>query len=246
MALKVTRNHKNGFGGRSPWKPIFLTIGAVLVSQLLVAAVLIVYMLARHIQITESGLTGFEIQLSMAAEVIFGLLAFWFIRRGKLTVRAATPTVKWVLIILASVVVLQVFGTLAATLTSQLFHLGTPADDILVRSVVAHHRSELILLGVYIVILAPVCEELLFRGYLFNSLFKENGGRWGFWASAVVSGMVFALAHMEIVEFIPLTVVGIFLAWLFHKNNNNIVVNIITHALVNLSALVLSLVALGK
>lgn len=70
-----------------------------------------------------------------------------------------------------------------------------------------------------IVVLTPVAEELLFRGVLFQGLARN----WGFWPSAVTSGAVFGLLHVESAGpdsvFIALTtgLFGVALAWLLHR-----------------------------
>lgn len=65
------------------------------------------------------------------------------------------------------------------------------------------------------VVMAPVAEELLFRGLLFGSL----RGRFGHWPAALVSGAVFGAIHLGAGQdpFIPvLTALGVVLALAYH------------------------------
>ncbi len=55
------------------------------------------------------------------------------------------------------------------------------------------------------VIFAPFFEELIFRGALLPVLAKNFGALWG----VVVSGLVFAIAHLSVGEFPPLFVLGL-------------------------------------
>ncbi len=64
-----------------------------------------------------------------------------------------------------------------------------------------------------IVILAPVVEELLFRGLLFPSW----ASRWGYRRAAVVSSVLFGLMHVEVVGAI---VFGYVLALIFAKTRS--------------------------
>ncbi len=63
--------------------------------------------------------------------------------------------------------------------------------------------------GVLACLLAPLSEELFFRGFLFRGLL-----RWGFWPAAALSGFIFSVAHLSTGALIPFWVVGIVLAWL--------------------------------
>ena len=70
------------------------------------------------------------------------------------------------------------------------------------------HNQEplpLILLLITTVVLAPVFEELVFRGTLLPVLAKALGRSWG----VIVSAFVFALAHLSVGELPPLFVLGI-------------------------------------
>ena len=68
----------------------------------------------------------------------------------------------------------------------------------------------LILLLITTVVLAPLFEELVFRGTLLPVLAKALGRSWG----VIVSALVFALAHLSVGEFPPLVVLGLGLAFL--------------------------------
>ncbi|MFL5906114.1 MAG: type II CAAX prenyl endopeptidase Rce1 family protein [Solirubrobacterales bacterium] len=69
-----------------------------------------------------------------------------------------------------------------------------------------------------IVVLAPVAEELFFRGFFFAGL----RSRWSLWPSALVSGAVFGLVHAPTgpTAAIPLAGLGAGLAWLYNKTDS--------------------------
>jgi membrane protease YdiL (CAAX protease family) len=66
------------------------------------------------------------------------------------------------------------------------------------------------------VILAPVFEEILFRGFLFRGLANSFGWLWG----AFVSAAIFGIAHVQLDVFIPLAALGFVLAWAYHKTGS--------------------------
>jgi len=69
-----------------------------------------------------------------------------------------------------------------------------------------------------IVVLAPIAEEMFFRGFFFAGL----RSRWSLWPSAALSGAVFGLVHAPTgpTAAIPLAGLGIGLAWLYNKTGS--------------------------
>lgn len=70
----------------------------------------------------------------------------------------------------------------------------------------------LALAGLLALIVAPVSEELLFRGVFFGAL-----SRFGVLVGALVSGLLFALPHLDPGSVIPFTVVGAALALVYYR-----------------------------
>jgi membrane protease YdiL (CAAX protease family) len=78
------------------------------------------------------------------------------------------------------------------------------------------------------VVLAPIVEEVFFRGFLFNG-FRQHFG-WN--KAALLSAFIFSLAHLQLVTLIPTFILGYLLAFMFHKSNS-LWPGIILHFLVN-------------
>ena len=66
-------------------------------------------------------------------------------------------------------------------------------------------------LFLFLLIEAPVLEELLFRGVLFGGLSKIMP----VWGAMILSGFIFAFIHVNAATFIPLWFLGIAFAWLY-------------------------------
>jgi membrane protease YdiL (CAAX protease family) len=66
------------------------------------------------------------------------------------------------------------------------------------------------------VIAAPVCEEIVFRGY-FYSVAKRFAGPW---AAGICSALVFASAHGSLAALLPLFVFGAVLAFIYEKTGS--------------------------
>ncbi|MGB0371302.1 MAG: lysostaphin resistance A-like protein [Opitutales bacterium] len=71
----------------------------------------------------------------------------------------------------------------------------------------------LTLLGI---IMAPIAEELFFRGSIYRFLRDTSGKAKG----AAISALIFAIMHANMKAMIPLFVVGICLAWVYERRGN--------------------------
>lgn len=91
----------------------------------------------------------------------------------------------------------------------QLFHLQlhTNSDELLQQARYAPITSLALVAGA--VLIAPICEEIFFRGYLFGGLLQ----RMGLWPAALLSAALFALAHGDIGSLVVLFVFGLVLAY---------------------------------
>ncbi|MGE8207114.1 CPBP family intramembrane glutamic endopeptidase [Heyndrickxia sp. NPDC080065] len=77
-------------------------------------------------------------------------------------------------------------------------------------------------------IIGPILEEIVFRKVIFGSLHK----RLSFFPSALISSVIFGLAHMEFVHLILYSAMGFTFAFLY-KKTNRIMVPIIAHVMMN-------------
>ena len=69
-----------------------------------------------------------------------------------------------------------------------------------------------------IVLLAPVAEELFFRGFLFAGV----RSRWSLWPAALISGLIFGLVHAPtgLTTVVPLATLGVALCWLYDRTGS--------------------------
>lgn len=61
-----------------------------------------------------------------------------------------------------------------------------------------------------------ICEEVLFRGYFQRQAERSKGIVWGI----VLSGVVFGLYHLRLTQAIPLSMLGVFMAYLTWRTNS--------------------------
>jgi uncharacterized protein len=118
--------------------------------------------------------------------------------------------------------------------------IDDPVEQQLLQDALAGGATFL-LAAIIAVVVAPIVEEVVFRGILFRAL----GDRIGVWFGAIVSSAVFALIHVEVVLSQPLALGGLFavgmvLALAYHWTGN-LLVPVLGHAVFNAASLGLAL-----
>ena len=92
----------------------------------------------------------------------------------------------------------------------------------------------LVLLGVCLVVGAPLVEELFFRGLLQRALGRRFGPAW----AVAVSSLVFGLTHYQPVQLLGLVVFGVVLGMMAHRTGR-LGLGIVTHAAFNATTVIL-------
>ena len=103
-----------------------------------------------------------------------------------------------------------------------------------VRMLMESDWKDRIVIGFFAVVLAPVVEELLFRGIFFPMLRDLGFQRLAWWGTSLVFGFI----HGNVAAFLPLCVLGAFFAWLYQRTGN-LASSIAAHALFNVIPFVL-------
>jgi membrane protease YdiL (CAAX protease family) len=80
----------------------------------------------------------------------------------------------------------------------------------------AHGVSQLLLLLLMGAVLAPISEELFFRGMIYPLTRYSLGPFWG----AIGAGIIFGLAHWDAWRAIPLAIGGAILCYLYEKSDS--------------------------
>ncbi len=82
-------------------------------------------------------------------------------------------------------------------------------------------------------LLAPLLEEIFFRGYLFGALEKKLGGK----PAILITAILFGLAHFNLILLIPIFLMGLVLGWM-RERTGSILPSILVHSMNNTLALV--------
>ncbi len=87
-------------------------------------------------------------------------------------------------------------------------------SDINIKSSVT--GIDLLIVGLVVVVAAPICEEIFFRGYLYPAM----RGRMGAWGAAILNGFIFSAVHTSLFGLIGRTIAGTVLCLLYEHNDN--------------------------
>lgn len=88
--------------------------------------------------------------------------------------------------------------------------------------------GQFILLLTVVALLAPLTEELFYRGMVYPVFRAYIGRAWGMAAA----GSIFGLVHMDLWRAVPLAVGGVFLCYVYEKTGS-ILVSTLTHGIWN-------------
>jgi membrane protease YdiL (CAAX protease family) len=159
-------------------------------------------------------------------ESAFRLLGLWEPR----PLRRAAVGVAGLLLVLP----LVLLATVAALMLAPRIGLSARPQEVLLRIAGASPRALAFVLF-SVVVLTPLAEELLFRGFFYATLRRYLGPL----GAIVLSALTFALLHSHPVGVPPLFVIGFLLGYLYERTGS-LAAPIAAHAAYNLYVLLLT------
>ncbi len=118
---------------------------------------------------------------------------------------------------------------LSAVVTQIARGLGYNADKVSQVSGLGEASAwQIVLIVVAVVFVAPVVEEILFRGIFYAGLRK----RLGVGGAVLVSAALFGLLHFQLLGFVPLAAIGVILA-LLYEQQGSLAAPIVAHVMNN-------------
>lgn len=205
--------------------------GILLVVWSILGQALVVIGIALAGVASPTGASLVAVQLLAQSIVLAGVFA-WLAGRGRLSWRllgSVPPAARHVAQGLAAGVA-GLLLTSGVLLVAGLFVELEPVDQQLLTEALGGGVA-LGLAVVAAVVLAPLLEEVVFRGVLFQAL----GRRLGVLPAALLSGVLFAVVHLEVsapAYQLALALLGTWFAYAFHRTRS-LVVPIVAHATFN-------------
>jgi len=121
-----------------------------------------------------------------------------------------------------------------ALITTLLSYEPPPQELIIIALDEIHNPRSLLLLFILASFLAPLGEELYFRGFLYPAIAKHTGNI----AGMLITSIVFGALHFSWPQFLPLTLGGLFLNWLYFKEGS-LYTAIAAHSMWNALAIII-------
>lgn len=138
----------------------------------------------------------------------------------------------------AAAVPLQLFGGALQEIVLELLPGGDAWRELLEEALGpllrGNSTADLLLLMLGAVVLAAVCEEILFRGIMMQLL--ARGGRWR--SAIFISAVLFAVFHLDFIGLLPRTLLGIYFGILVWRSGS-ILPAMLAHGANNLLAFAL-------
>lgn len=154
-------------------------------------------------------------------------VALLLMRKKDAPVIEKHPMKLWqILLAFMSAYGLMIVGNLAGLVVTTGIGLikGTPVQNVLLNVVTT---GNIWISAIYIVLLAPLFEELLFRKLICDRAIKYGQG-----IAVIVSGLIFGLFHLNLNQFFYAFLLGCFFAYIYVRTGN-VKYCIVLHMMVN-------------
>ena len=70
--------------------------------------------------------------------------------------------------------------------------------------------------ALFVIFIAPILEEVFFRGFIYRIFIKV----WPVWLGSALTAAIFAFMHLQLVNFVPLFIVGLFMNWSYQRTGS--------------------------
>lgn len=116
----------------------------------------------------------------------------------------------------------------------QLFPQWATTQNVIETTLQVDSRWGLLASFLSVGIMAPLCEEVLFRGYLYHAVRVKCGK----WMSIIITSLLFAMVHGQWFQLFPLFMAGVFLNW-FYVRSKSLIATVLMHSAWNTFSLFL-------
>ncbi len=208
--------------GWSPWTAAAALVGGLVLAAVLGLIVDLPATLLFGVSITKGHTPpGIELADTIVQDFAFVLAAVYCAQIGGRVVRAwqfglRRPGVGWRSATGMLVFLLVCFLVLSVAWSA----VFNPGKEKLLEQLGANEATSLLLLSAALTcVVAPICEEFLFRGYVFTALRSWRGT----WPAAVITGLVFGAVHAGSappLDLVPLAGLGFGLCVLYRYSGS--------------------------
>lgn len=217
------------------WNGLISAIGSVALSMAFTVTLTVIVMIALTLIYARTPATQAGSPLNSFIMITFyamtGALVTWRMRVMSLRPfrRFTRRDVRVTFVALGVLIAAHLVAGAVLVLTHQTHHVQAGFEHFSVKAATPASTSlALVLTAATLVLLAPIVEEMLFRGLFFGALARPLGT----WIAALISALVFGAVHGDWVLFPMLAALG-FINAIAYAATGNLAVPVVLHALNN-------------
>lgn len=171
----------------------------------------------------------------LGSVIVLGGLSYYITRKKDISLSAIKGNSGKEGILYLYVLLLMAGLTIIVSEVSNLFELFVAKSDFFTGVMEGLLGQNIILVFIVMCVVAPVFEEILFRGIILRGLLKNIKP----WPAILVSSLLFAIFHLNIWQGISSFLFGIFMGWVLYRTGSLYLV-IFSHFVINFMAFLAS------
>ena len=221
-------NHKISILESRSWKISSITI---------IMTIILMFICLSFLIPTKDSITFQMLSFCLFGLIISTLILWINYKREKLSFGLSIKNLKYViwtpLIYLITIILLLFVGLLNQYLLTNFFDIEIKPQEILEKFKELENSFEISIFVIGSAVIAPIYEELLFRGIIFPKLIQKTN----FTIALLLSSLIFAVLHFHLSALLPLFVLSIILS-ITYLYTSTIWASISLHALFNLISII--------
>ena len=221
-------NHKISILESRSWKISSITI---------IMTIILMFICLSFLIPTKDSITFQMLSFCLFGLIISTLILWINYKKEKLSFGLSIKNLKYViwtpLIYLITIILLLFVGLLNQYLLTNFFDIEIKPQEILEKFKELENSFEISIFVIGSAVVAPIYEELLFRGIIFPKLIQKTN----FTIALLLSSLIFAVLHFHLSALLPLFVLSIILS-ITDLYTSTIWASISLHALFNLISII--------
>ena len=221
-------NHKISILESRSWKISSITI---------IMTIILMFICLSFLIPTKDSITFQMLSFCLFGLIISTLILWINYKKEKLSFGLSIKNLKYIiwtpLIYLITIILLLFVGLLNQYLLTNFFDIEIKPQDILEKFKELENSFEISIFVIGSAVVAPIYEELLFRGIIFPKLIQKTN----FTIALLLSSLIFAVLHFHLSALLPLFVLSIILS-ITYLYTSTIWASISLHALFNLISII--------
>tara|TARA_B100000161_G_scaffold247871_1_gene204359 strand:+ start:932 stop:1624 length:693 start_codon:yes stop_codon:yes gene_type:complete len=221
-------NHKISILESRSWKISSITI---------IMTIILMFICLSFLIPTKDSITFQMLSFCLFGLIISTLILWINYKKEKLSFGLSIKNLKYViwtpLIYLITIILLLFVGLLNQYLLTNFFDIEIKPQEILEKFKELENSFEISIFVIGSAVVAPIYEELLFRGIIFPKLIQKTN----FTIALLLSSLIFAVLHFHLSALLPLFVLSIILS-ITYLYTSTIWASISLHALFNLISII--------